>query len=141
MSREVEPMRQSAIIFLGAVIAVASVAAAQTAQNAKWLGVWQGELDGQPSVVLTLADDTGELGGTVVLNIIQKENGQARIVALEPHLLMSPHVQGEALAFQFRKPDGNLLDFSVRLTAAGRAKIHCSNCGQDAPIVDLVRAQ
>ena len=89
-------MRQSVIVFLGAVMAVASVAAAQTTRTAKWLGVWQGDLDGQPSVVLTLADDTGKLGGTVVLNIIQRENGQARIVALEPHVLMSPHDEGEA---------------------------------------------
>ena len=134
-------MRQSVLVFLGAAMAVASVAAARTTRNAEWLGVWQGELDGQPSVVLTPADDTGELGGTVVLNIIQNENGQARIVALEPHVLMSPHVEGEALAFQFRKPDGNLLDFTTKLTAAGKAKIHCSNCGEDAPIVDLVRVQ
>jgi len=30
------------------------------------LGVWHGSLDGLPGVTLTLADDSGEIGGTVV---------------------------------------------------------------------------
>ncbi len=92
-------------------------------------------------MVLTLADDTGDLGGTVVLNIIQKENGQPHAVAMEPHLLLNPHVDGDVLTFQFRKPQGGILDFTVKLHAAGKAVIHCTNCGADAPAVDLARAQ
>jgi hypothetical protein len=134
-------MKQHFLGFFCAAMAVATVAAAQPTNESAWLGVWQGELDGQPSVTLTLADDTGDLGGTVVLNIIQKENGQPHVVAMEPHVLLNPHVDGDVLSFQFRKLQGGMLDFTVKLSAAGKATIHCSNCGADAPTVDLVRAQ
>jgi hypothetical protein len=133
-------MKKSIFLLLSIALA-ASLAMAQPADHAQWLGVWQGELDGQPSVVLTLADDNGELGGTVVLNIIRKENGQARVVAMEPHILMSSHVEGETLAFQIKKLEGELANFTVKLTAANKAEIHCSNCGSDAPTVDIARAR
>jgi hypothetical protein len=132
-------MRVSAFLCAASMFAAASLS--QPADRATWLGVWQGELDGQPSVVLTLADDTGELGGTVVLNIIQKEDGQAHIIAKEPHVLLNPRVDGDALAFQFKKLDGGLLDFTIKLAGADKATIHCLNCGPDAPTVDLARAK
>lgn len=133
-------MKRGTLFFLCAMT-VAGVAAAQLSPDAEWTGVWQGELDGQPSVVLTLAEDTGTLGGTVVLNIIEKVNGQARVVAVEPHMLVNPRVGGDALVFQFRKLDGGLLDFTVKRTATGAATIHCRNCGADAPVVNLTRAK
>ena len=126
---------------ISAVQSHAQTGSDESRSNHDWAGVWQGELDGHPSVVLTLADDTGVLGGTVVLNIIQKENGQAREVAKEPHVLMKPSVDGETLAFQCRKLGGGFLDFTVRLTGADEANIHCSNCGAEAPTVDLVRGK
>ncbi|HEX4758750.1 MAG TPA: hypothetical protein VH308_12235 [Terracidiphilus sp.] len=125
----------------GSILSNAQPGPNGTASTEKWAGVWQGELDGHPSVVLTLANDTGQLGGTVVLNIIQKENGDAREVAKEPHVLMNPSVDGEILAFQCRKLDGGFLDFTVKLTGADEANIHCSNCGAEAPTVDLVRGK
>ena len=94
-----------------------------------------------PASVLTLADDTGELGGTLVLNLIKKENGQARIVAVEPHVLLNPRREGDRLAFQCRKLNGGVLDFSVKFVAADKATIHCLNCGPDAPTVEMVRAK
>jgi hypothetical protein len=134
-------MKMTVSASLCAAFMLAVVSQSQTANRANWLGVWQGDLDGQPSVVLTLADDTGQLGGTVVLNIISKEDGQAHIVALEPHVLMNPRIDGDVLAFQFKKLDGGLLDFAVEFTAADKSTIHCTNCGPDAPIVDLARAK
>ena len=89
-------MKQWVILFLLAVFA--GGANAQSLRQAEWLGVWHGVLDGQPSVVLTLADDTGALGGTVVLNIIEKQDGAAHVVATEPHTLMNPLVEGDVLA-------------------------------------------
>jgi hypothetical protein len=120
---------------------LAAASLSQPANRTDWLGVWQGELHGEPSVVLTLADDTGQLGGTVVLNIIKNEDGQAHIVALEPHVLVNPRVDGDVLAFQFRKLDGGFLDFTIKRTGADKATIHCLNCGPDAPAVDLARAK
>jgi hypothetical protein len=134
-------MKLWVVVFVLAAASAAGGAIAQPQHNAEWLGVWHGELDGQPSVVLTLADDTGALGGTVVLNIIEKEDGGAHIVATEPHTLMNPHVEDEVLTFQFKKPDGDLLDFAVKLTADGEATIQCVNCNADAPTVSLTRTK
>ena len=50
-------MRVSASLCAAFLFAAASQS--QSANPANWLGVWQGELDGQPSAILTLADDTG----------------------------------------------------------------------------------
>ena len=61
---------------------------AETAGNARWIGVWQGQLDGQPGVILTLADDGGELGGTIVLNGVSREGGSPHVVTSELHVLV-----------------------------------------------------
>ena len=53
-----------------ALFIAATTLAAQSTSPSDWAGVWQGELDGQPSVVLTLARDNGTLEGTLVLNVI-----------------------------------------------------------------------
>jgi len=134
-------MKRGVSIFLCTIMAFAGAAMAQSAPDAKWLGVWQGELDGQPSAVLTLANDAGALGGTLVLNIIENKDGQARIVAVEPHVLLNPRSDGDVMAFQCRKPNGGVLSFSVKLVAANKATIHCLNCGPDAPTVEIVRAK
>lgn len=76
---------------------------AQTTSDAGWVGVWQGELDGQPSVILTLAEDNGTLEGTLVLNVITRDGGQAHIVAHEPHVLMHLYVERNILSFQARR--------------------------------------
>ena len=59
-------------VFVSGCILLAStlVFAAGSKSDAAWVGVWHGELDGQPSVLLTLADDGGSLGGTFVMDIV-----------------------------------------------------------------------
>ena len=107
----------------------------------EWVGVWQGELDGQPAVVLTLAQDNGALEGTLVLNIITRDGGQPHIMAREPHTLIQPHLDGARRSFQVRRPDGSAepADFSVEFTSHKHAKIHCLNCGGDAPFVEMAK--
>src|SRR5215469_2837447 len=73
----------------------------------KWVGVWQGELDGQPGVTVTVVEDDGRLAGTAVFNIISRED-QPHVIASEPHLLRATTLQGDTLhflikAFQDRK--------------------------------------
>ncbi|HUV69307.1 MAG TPA: hypothetical protein VMW15_06565 [Terracidiphilus sp.] len=132
-------MKLKVSAFLCAVFMLAAVSQSQATNQASWLGVWQGELDGHPSVVLTLADDTGDLGGTLVLDIIKKEDGQVHIVALEPHTLLNPRGDSGILTFQCKRLNGGMLNISVKHVAADRATIHCLNCGQDAPTVEMVR--
>jgi hypothetical protein len=83
------------------------------------------------------------LSGTLVLNIIKKEDGgQPHVAAVEPHTLVNPRVDGNTLSFSVRKLDPltDLLNFTVVLTPERKARIHCINCGKDAPTVDMDRA-
>lgn len=132
-------------IRMGGVVCVGMImmccAAAQSNSDSGWVGVWQGELDGQPSVILTLAEDTGALEGTLVLNIIKREGGQAHIVAHEPHVLVHPMIDGSRLSFQLKRlnPSSPMMDFTVTLTAQRSARIHCLTCGNDAPEVEMTK--
>ena len=138
-------MKNKIIIAVACVaIAAVSAALAEPPDRAQWVGVWQGKLDELPSVTLTLAQDTGQLSGTLVLNIIKREpGGQPQILAAEPHSLVNPQVDGNILNFEVKKIDGSsdLLNFTVALTPEGKARIHCTNCGADAPTVDMDRAR
>lgn len=108
--------------------------------RADWVGVWRAELDGQPSATLTLGDDAGQLGGTLVLDIISRDSGTARVIAEEPHVLLHVRVDGKTLTFEAKRLDRSAIPmtFTVTLGEDNRAKIHCVNCG-DAPVVQLVK--
>jgi hypothetical protein len=118
----------------------AGAALAQSEHNVEWLGVWHAELDGQPSVTLTLADDMGSLGGTVVLNLIEKEpGGSAHVVQTDVHVLMNPHAEKNRLSFACKKPSGELIHFVVERRVDGVVTIHCMDCGAGAPTVQQTR--
>jgi hypothetical protein len=137
-------MKQSVFAPLVAAVLFACAATAQTKTNTPWLGVWHAELDGQPSVTLTLADDSGALGGTVVFNLVERqEQGEARVVSIQPHVLLHARVEATTLSFDVMRPDHSQapLQFAVTLDGAERARIHCLNCGPDAAVGELVRAQ
>jgi hypothetical protein len=123
-------------------IALCAVAKAQST-NETWVGIWHANVANKPSATLTLANDTGELGGTFVLDIVNGEGGQPRVIASEPHVLMNPKVTGDTLTFQVKtwRPDATkfLATFEVKLTTADKAAIHCLNCDTDAPVVELVK--
>jgi hypothetical protein len=124
-----------------ATIAAACVLTAQGSSNADWVGVWQGELDGQPSVILTLAQDNGPVEGTVVLNGISRDGGPAHIAVHETHVLMHPRIDGNTLSFQLKRIHDSdpLMDFTVTRAGGTNAVIHCSNCGKDAPVAPITK--
>jgi hypothetical protein len=125
-----------------AAVLLTGACVAQAVGNAEWVGVWQGELDGQPSVTLTLAEDTGELGGTLVLNMVSREDGSSHVIGSEAHVLMHPHIDGRTLSFQVKQTRNNReLQVAVTITADGKAQLRCLNCGEDSPVAELVRAR
>src|ERR1700734_3701683 len=101
---------------------LATVAFAQSGGDATWIGVWQGTLDGQPSVTLTLAEDSGDLGGTIFLNVIPREGGKTHVVRTEPHTLVHPRLDANKLSFDLNRPDksGDPMNFTVALTPDGK---------------------
>jgi hypothetical protein len=135
-------MKTAVSVFVGLAMAVAGAHAAASGESAAWVGVWNGQLDGQPGVRLTVGNDTGELGGTVVFNVIRKENGQARVVGSSTHVLMHPKLEGNTLSFEVvRQSDLRELQMTVKLESEGKAKLQCLNCGEDAPVAEIVREQ
>jgi hypothetical protein len=136
-------------LFLGAVMAngictrftSTALAQAQTAAASPWVGVWQAQLDGLPSAVLTLAQDNGTLEGTLVLSIISRDTGTPHVIAHEPHVLMNLQVNAATLSFQLKRIDGSSapMNFNVEQTTDGKARMHCLNCGDDAPTVEIAK--
>ena len=123
-------------------MAVSATAIAQTTSG-DWVGIWHASVGGQPTGTLTLATDTGALGGTVVLDMVSDEGGQPHVIASEPHVLLNAAVAGSTLSFQVKmhRPDGATIvaSFEVKRTAADKATIHCTTCGADAPVVEMVK--
>jgi hypothetical protein len=74
----------------------------RAAYSARWVGVWQGQLEGVPGVVLTLGDDPGEVSGTIVFTAIRDGN----IAGHATHVILHPHVNGNTLSFQVKRPGG-----------------------------------
>jgi len=130
-------MRIGGAVFL--LMMSAGIAGAQTNEDASWVGIWHAELDGQPSAVLTLAEDNGPLEGTLVLNGISHDGGQPRIAVRETHVLMHPRMDGKTFSFQVKRKNASnpLMNFTVVLAAEGTATLRCLNCGVDAPVAEM----
>jgi len=63
-------------------------------------GLWQAPLDdGLPSVILTLADDSGRLIGGIVFNSVSRHDGPPRILSHHPRAIMNLRVDGYTLRF------------------------------------------
>jgi hypothetical protein len=134
-------MKRRMLIVPLALAATCVAAVAQTAKDTDWAGVWHAHVAGQPTDTLTLANDTGELGGTIVLDIVSGDGGTPHVIASDPHVLVNPHIAGSSLSFQVkmrRRDGGNVMaNFEVTRTAAGKATIHCMSCGANAPVIEL----
>ena len=131
------------MLLLLALVACPVCAAAQSLTNTTWVGIWNAHVNGQPTGTLTLAADTGQLGGTVVLDMVSDEGGTPHVIASEPHVLLHPRTHNNSLAFEvkMKRPDGEQIvaSFIVTQTPDGKAHIHCATCGPNAQTVELSR--
>jgi hypothetical protein len=111
----------------------------QSVSQSSWLGVWNGKLDGQPGMTLTLADDTGQLGGTVVFNMIIRQGSTAHVAESDAHVLMHPRLEGDTLSFQvLRASDAKLLQIEAKFVDSEKLELRCLNCG-DGPTAELMK--
>lgn len=103
-----------------------------TGSHENWIGVWQAKAENQPGITLTLADDAGDLGGTVVFEVWNREEN--RLIAHEPHTLMRVRLDGNVLSFEVTAcyNRSGILKMTVELTKNGVAQFRCSNCGSEA---------
>lgn len=131
-------MKKIAVAIGCSLIFVAASLVAQSTKAAP-LGVWRGTLDGLPGVTLTLADDSGELGGTVVFYAIDGES--RRVFSIEPHILLHPKLEGSTLSFQMKLGGDRtgLARVRVVFNTDTKAQIRCLDCGSDSPTTELIK--
>jgi len=129
-------------LFLGIIALALGISAnAESPATVPWGGVWQGQLDGQPGVILTLAEDTGTLGGTVVFNMVSREGGQAHVIGSDAHILLDPQVNGDTLNFKVKRTkDGRELDVAVKRASTGSATIQILRCNE-CPVAELTKSR
>ncbi len=137
-------MKKTFWVTVCVVSLLASAAGAESTVDARWVGVWRAEMRGQPTAgTLTLAADTGDLGGTVVLDTVRDKHGKPQEIAIDPHVLISPQASDNTLSFhvKMKRPDGSIFapEFLVTLTSPDKANMRCLNCGADAPLVPFVK--
>lgn len=111
---------------------------AQTVSESSWIGVWNGTLEGQPGVTLTLADDHGQLGGTIVFNFIIGPPPNSHIGGSDTHMVGHPQLKGDTLSFQVTRGDGKLLQLVGKLIDSDRVEMRCVNC-EDSPVTTMVK--
>jgi hypothetical protein len=135
-------MRHLKRISSSLALLIACAGHAQSTNHTSWLGVWQGELEGQPAVTLTLAEDNGELGGTVVLNMVSREGGTPHVIGSTVHMVTHPSIEGNTLSFDVKRPsDAKLLKMAVVLEANGKMEIECVSCGDDHATTELMKTR
>jgi hypothetical protein len=136
-------MRIGKHFLLAGIAALAFAASAQAPGVSKWQGVWKGQLDGQPGVILTLVDDDGgQVGGTAVFNMVMRSGGQPHVGGNSVHLLQHLQPADNSLAFEVkvaRTSEPRDLHFTLQLTDENKAQLICTNCG--SPATELVRSR
>ena len=127
-------------LMIGA-LAATLLSGAANRTYADWVGVWQGELDGQPAVTLTLGRDSGDLQGTIVFDMLSREGGQPHVIGHDAHVMIHMRVDGSGLVFDvIRRSDAKNLHWTMRLTGEDKAVLKCSDCG-GPPSVPLLRTR
>lgn len=124
------------------VLACATMAAAETKSGAEWVGVWQAELDGETGLVVTLGNDSGNVGGTIVFNIVARDKeasgSRPHILGRDAHFMNNLRVDGDTLTFEvFRQSDGRDLHLKIQRKSANSANFECDECGR--PTMELLR--
>jgi hypothetical protein len=131
-------MKLSKLLSMAVVCASSYAAFGQTPAQSSWVGVWNGTLDGQPAVTLTLAEDHGQLGGTIVFNIVMRQP-QPHVRGTDPLMVAQPQLKGDTLLFQVtRTRDHKQLQISAKQLDNQHVELQCLNCG-DGPVATLVK--
>lgn len=144
------------LTFASILLLASTVTFGQPAPTAHaWAGVWHVQETNKPGVTITVADDGGALGGTIVFDVWKRQTNEH--LATEPRILVNPHLEGNTLAFQVRRilkphlagespaeveaPDPtDIVEMILARTADDKAVLNCPKCGGNAP-TKLVKEQ
>jgi hypothetical protein len=135
-------MRIHKQILLAVLAAIPFSVSAQPLTFSKWQGVWTGQLDGQPGVILTLVDeDGGQMGGTVVFNMVERvhKDDPPHVAGYSLHMLEHLKPSDNTLNFEvIRRSDHKDLQFKLQVMGDKKAQLTCTNC--DSPATEMVRS-
>ena len=131
-------MKVSNLFAIAVFCASGSVVWGQASTQASWIGVWNGTLEGLPGVILTLADDHGQLGGTIVFNGIIERSSHPHIGVTDTLIVNNPQLKGDTLLFQVTRSDGKEIQSAVKLINDKQAEMRCLNC-EGSPTTALVK--
>jgi hypothetical protein len=140
--------RRMLLVVLGAV-AVTSLLPAQTDGYEKLLGVWRGQFQDLPAVVLTITDEGGRLSGAILFYLVKKSSSMSEPTTStpgNPEPLLTLKFDGHALEFEVSHrrahPPRTLSDppahFRLTLTAPDKAEL-VNETESSGPSVVLVR--
>jgi hypothetical protein len=123
-----------------ALVALVCWSQTPTGSHANWIGVWHAKTENQPGLTLTLADDGGELAGTIVFEVFNREEN--RLIAHEPHTLIHLHAEANVNSFQVNGccNRNGTLNITIEQTKDGKTQFRCSNCGSP-DVTDLEKVQ
>ncbi len=84
------------------IVAIAAVGAATgKGRNAAVCGVWRGEMDNLPAVVLSITDEAGPLQGAILFYLIRRDEGKPSTSSPGiPEPLFDPRFDGKSLTFR-----------------------------------------
>lgn len=131
------------MVILGSlVVAVRGRAQTPPTGTDRWVGLWQGEVQGVPHVVLTLSDDLESPGGTIVFTAFGPGSTKEHpnIVGHEVRAILHSEVNGNTLLFQVKgigepeQPHGNDIHADKCVQRAARMSEMRSDAGRDAPV-------
>ncbi|HWQ52129.1 MAG TPA: hypothetical protein VN442_00495 [Bryobacteraceae bacterium] len=103
--------------FLAIVLSWACLAFAAD-KNSAIEGVWRGQMDGVPALVMTISDEGGDLTGAILFYLIRRQPGQP------PH--SAPGIPEPLFNLKF---DGKALDFRV-----SHRRSHGARTANDPPV-------
>jgi len=106
------------------------------------IGMWHGQLDGQPGVIVTFGTDSGEMAGSVVFNLAWRQGGRPHGIGSDALVLLHSQLDGITLKFRaIRKSDARQMHISLRLTTEGKAQLQCADCSDGNPVQEVVKVK
>ena len=142
-------MKYRIVFFIFVAMAVAVALSAQANDNQKVVGVWWGQMDSLPAVVLNITDEGGGLSGAVLFYLIKKSFTMSEPTTATPGIpepLFKPRLEGNTLTFEVSHrrshPPRTLTDppvrFHLALTGPDKAEL-VNESEPSGPKVELLR--
>ena len=142
-------MERRMLLFVLGSVAVTSLLPAQTDGYQSLLGVWRGQFQDLPAVVLTITDEGGKLSGAILFYLIKRGSSMSEPTSATPGIpepLLTLKFDGHVLEFEVSHrrshPPRTLSDppvhFRLTLTSPDKAEL-VNESETSGPSVVLVR--